>query len=76
MRHDPQATDEVEYHLQRSFSSGDSNYHAQLLYARQLYVRGDVNGAKERFRTLAAAKVGPDIRSRMRYPLEGCAAEE
>ena len=71
MRHDPQATDEIEYHLQRSFTSGDSNYDAQLLYARQLFVRGDVNGAKERFRTLAAAKVGPDIRSRMRYPLEG-----
>ena len=71
MRHDPQATEEIEYHLQRSFTSGDANYDAQLLYARQLYVKGEINGAKERFRTLAAAKVGPDTRSRMRYPLEG-----
>ena len=71
MRHDLPAADQIEYHLQRSFTRGDTNYDAQLLYARQLYVKGDVNGAKERFRTLAAAKVGPDIRSKMRYPLDG-----
>ena len=71
MRHDLQAADQIEYHLQRSFTSGDANYDAQLLYARQIYVKGDVNGAKERFRTLGTAKVGPDIRNRMRYPLDG-----
>jgi cold shock CspA family protein/tetratricopeptide (TPR) repeat protein len=71
MRHEPQAADQIEYHLQRSFTTGDANYDAQLLYARQLYARGDVDGAKQRFRLLASAKVGPDVRDRMRYPLEG-----
>ena len=71
MRHEQQVADQIEYHLQRSFTHGDANYDAQLLYARQLYAKGDIGGAKERFRSLAAAKVGPDIRDRMRYPLEG-----
>ena len=40
-RHEPQAADQIEYHLQRSFTNGDANYDAQLLYARQLYAKGD-----------------------------------
>jgi cold shock CspA family protein/tetratricopeptide (TPR) repeat protein len=71
LRHEPQAADQIEYHLQRSFTTGDANYDAQLLYARQLYARGDVEGAKRQFRTLSAARVGPDVRDRMRYPLQG-----
>jgi len=71
MRHEPEAADQTEYHLQRSFTNGDANYDAQLLYARQLYAKGDVDGAKARFRSLSAAKVGPEIRDRMRYPLGG-----
>ena len=71
MRHEPQAADQIEYHLQRSFTNGDTNYDAQLLYARQLYVKGDVAGAKERFRSLAVARVGLDTRDQMRYPLDG-----
>ena len=71
MRHEPQATDQIEYHLQRSFTNGDANYDAQLLYARQLYSKGDVAGAKDRFRSLAVARVGPDTRDKMRYPLDG-----
>ena len=49
MRHVPRGMEEIEHHLQRAFTTGDRNYDAQLLYARQLYIRGDVNGAKERF---------------------------
>ena len=47
MRHEPQAADQIEYHLQRSFTNGDANYDAQLLHARQLYAKGDVDGAKK-----------------------------
>ena len=71
MCHEPQAADQIEYHLQRSFTNGDTNYDAQLLYARQLYIKGDVSGAKERFRSLALARVGLDTRDQMRYPLDG-----
>lgn len=49
---------------------GDVNYDAQLLYARQLYVAGDVEGAKQRFRALSTAKVAPQVKGRMRYPLD------
>ena len=71
MRHEPQAVDQIEHHLQRSFTNGDANYDAQLLYARHLYAKGDIAGAKGRFRSLAVAKVGPDIRDQMRYSLDG-----
>ena len=71
MLNDPQAAPQIEHHLRRSFTSGDSNFDAQLLYARQLYVNGDQNGSKERFRTLASVKIGPDSRDRLRYPMAG-----
>ena len=70
MRHEDGVVAQIEYHLQRSFTKGDANYDAQLLYARQLYAKGDIPGAKECFRLLAAAKVGPDVRGRMLYPFE------
>ena len=70
MRHTPERGDEVEYHLQRAFTEGDRNYDAQLLYARQLYIRGDVDRAKERFRSLRAARVSPDVREKVRYPMD------
>ena len=70
MRHTPERRDEIEYHLQRAFAEGDKNYDAQLLYARQLYVKGDVSGAKARFRSLGAARVGPDVRGKVRYPID------
>ena len=71
LRHEPQAAEQITYHLQRSFTDGDSNYDAQLRYARQLYIAGDIEDAKKRFRALAAAKVAPHVRGLMRYPLEG-----
>lgn len=71
MRHEPNEAEQIEYHLQRAFTVGDTNYDAQLLYARQLYIRGNINDAKDRFRALATAKVAPEIRDHVRYPLPG-----
>ena len=71
MQNEPGAMDEIEHHLRRAFTEGDRNYDAQLLYARQLYAMGDVDGAKQRFRTLRSVKIGPDVRDKVRYPLEG-----
>ena len=71
MRHMPQGMEQIEYHLERAFAPGDRNYDAQLLYARQLYVRGEVGAAKERFRALEAARVGLEVRDKIRHPMDG-----
>ena len=56
MRHASGVQDRIEYHLERAFTSGDRNYDAQLLYARQLYIKGEVDKARERFRTLGTGE--------------------
>ena len=43
---------EIAYRLRRGFSEGDSNFEAQFWYARQLYVVGNVEEARVRFRGL------------------------
>lgn len=63
--------DVLAYHLQRAFSPGDINYDAQLLYGRQLYVNGDREGAKRIFSRLKEAKVAPEFKSHLLYPLDG-----
>ncbi len=62
--------EELLYHLQRSFTPGDTNYDAQLLYGRQLFISGDLNGAKKVFEQLGKAKVGPELRSKLLYPID------
>jgi len=61
--------DQLAYHLQRSFTPGDTNYHAQILYGRQLFINGDLEGSAAVFRVAGAAKVGPDLRDALLYPL-------
>ena len=63
--------DEVSYHLGRAFSRGDANYDAQLLYARELFKAGKREESRTMFQELGNARVGPDIRHKLRYPLEG-----
>lgn len=63
--------DVIEYHLKRSFTKGDSNYEAQLLYGRQLFINGKLDESRDIFRALAKAKVGYNIKRRVVYPLEG-----
>lgn len=67
--HEGDAADKLEYHLQRSFTDGDRNYDARLLYARQLYVKGDVSAAKAMFRQLGAARLPLEIRDKPRFPM-------
>jgi len=63
--------DELRYHLQRSFSPGDNNIDAQILYGRQLYRAGGWDEAKGIFAQLSQVKMSPESRNRRRYPLEG-----
>jgi len=61
--------DELRYHLHRAYTPGDDSYDAQLLYGRQLFVMGDREGSRDVFRQLGQARVGPEFRHRVLYPL-------
>ena len=61
--------DAILYHLQKSFFPGDSNYDAQLLYGRQLYIEGRLDEARRVFRSLKAAPTSPDVKFALHYPL-------
>jgi tetratricopeptide (TPR) repeat protein len=61
--------DTILYHLQRSFTPGDSNYEAQLLFGRQLYVDGKLDEARKVFRALKAAPTSLDVKFALHYPL-------
>jgi len=62
--------EQLSYHLKRAFTPGDTNYDAQLLYGRQLFVNGDMIGCRELFRQVSAARIGPEIRDKLLYPLD------
>jgi len=59
----------ISYHLKRSFTPGDSNYTAQILYGRQLFIDGEVDLYSEVFKSLKRARVAIEIRDRIMYPL-------
>lgn len=61
--------EEIVYHLERSFTVGDSNYDAQIRYGRQLFVNGDVVGSKKLFERLKNISVPAEVRKRLLYPL-------
>jgi tetratricopeptide (TPR) repeat protein len=63
------SSDEVLYHLQRSFISGDTNYEAQLLYGRQLFLNGKITEAKAIFKTLKSVAISPNIKFKLYFPL-------
>lgn len=59
----------LEYHLRRSFTQGDSNFDAQLLYARQLCINGKLGDARKIFDQLRLVRVPPSVRNRLVHPL-------
>jgi cold shock CspA family protein len=63
--------DGLLYHLQRSFSEGDSNYDAQVLYGRQLYLNKDFENSRQVFRRLSQAKIGVQYRNKLLYKIDG-----
>jgi hypothetical protein len=54
---DQKKTEEILYHLRRSFSPGDKNYQAQFLYGRELCIADQYEDAKPIFAKLKEAKV-------------------
>ncbi|HEY4678042.1 MAG TPA: SIR2 family protein [Candidatus Angelobacter sp.] len=58
-----------EYHLRRSFTQGDSNFDAQLLYARQLFINGKPAECRKIFEQLRLVRVPPSVKTRLVHPL-------
>ena len=71
MKSEPGSNDELIYHFRRSFTDGDSNFDGQLLYARQLYLSGDMAESRKVFGSLSKAHIAPQTKSRLLYPIEG-----
>jgi len=59
----------IEYHFRRSYSPGDSNYDAQLLHARQLFINKEYPQSKALFKMLGAARLPSEFRNKDQYPL-------
>jgi tetratricopeptide (TPR) repeat protein len=54
---DQKQSEEILYHLRRSFSPGDKNYHAQFWYARELCLVNKFEDARPIFATLSEARL-------------------
>jgi hypothetical protein len=63
--------EEVLYHLERAYVSGDENYEAQFLHARQLFKMNKAVESKDLFRKLSRAHIAPSAKKAVRYPLDG-----
>ncbi len=63
--------DEVEYYLHRSYSPGDGNHKARMLYGQQLYINDKITEAKSVFAELEKANAGYEDRIKPILPLEG-----
>ena len=62
----PEEGDLAEYHWRRSFTNNDTNYNSQFWYARQLWMNGKKSEAKQFFNQLRSARVGTDVKQRVR----------
>jgi hypothetical protein len=60
---------DILYHLQRSFTTGDSNYEAQLLYGRQLYLMGKIEESKAVFKVLKTVPASSATKFKLAFPL-------
>lgn len=59
----------LEHHFRRSYSPGDSNYDAQLLHARQLFINKECPQSKALFKKLGASRLPSEFRNKAQYPL-------
>lgn len=61
--------EELLFHLRRSFSPGDDNRDAQVLYARELLLSGDQPQAERMFEVISSNKKGGSGRNLRLWPL-------
>jgi cytochrome c-type biogenesis protein CcmH/NrfG len=63
--------EDLVYHFKHSFTRGDANYEAQLLYGRQLFVAGRFDEVRDTFAALKRVKLPNVVKRRQIYPLDG-----
>jgi tetratricopeptide (TPR) repeat protein len=71
MKEESTPNDQLIYHLRRSFTDGDSNFTAQLLYGRELFKSGEIEASRQVFAKLSKAAVPHPVRTQLLYPLAG-----
>jgi cold shock CspA family protein/tetratricopeptide (TPR) repeat protein len=71
VEHYPSEHDTVIFHLQRSFSPGDQNYLAQLLFGRALYVAGRIAEAAAFFREQRQRRLPSALSFEPMYEISG-----
>jgi len=71
METDTADSDAIAYYLKRSFTPGDKNYDAQILYGRHLFQTGNLEDSRAVFDNLRGAPVGGEMRNGLLYPLDG-----
>ena len=69
MRHEVNVDDELLYHFARSFTIGDTNFDAQLLYGRQLFIKNELTAYRQVFDRLSKARVAPQLRHKLHYAI-------
>lgn len=62
-------SDLLLYHCQRACTPGDRNYHARLIYARQLFLNNELEASSKVFRELARANVSEATRNALYYDM-------
>ena len=58
--------EEIEFHLRRSFTEGDSNDEARFWFARQVYINGKTSEARDRFRRMKDLPINPSYKRKIR----------
>jgi cold shock CspA family protein len=69
LKSEPDSNEELIYHFRRSFTEGDNNFEGQLLYARQLYISGNIAESRKLFGSLSKAHIPPQTKTRLLYPM-------
>lgn len=67
---DEKEGDLIAYHLKRSFTPGDKNYFAQILYGRQLFINDNIVESNDLFNSLRTIRCSPDLRDKLSSPLK------
>lgn len=60
---------DIQYHLKRAFTDGDTNFDAQFWHARHELIYGDIARGSEQFKKLGAARTSPFYKRNLRGEL-------
>jgi cytochrome c-type biogenesis protein CcmH/NrfG len=70
LRNDIGSVEDQVYHFRHSFTPGDQNYEAQLMFGRQLFVANRFEDSKDVFGELRSARLPNSVRRRQSLPLK------